>query len=78
MIFIRSINKLNKCKLSDIFQLQCETRSLHLAPPFLVEDYTPVAIDAYKSGLLKVKLYSKKNATYQFLLHIACAYCKQN
>ena len=29
-------------------------RTLYLAPPFLVEDYIPVAQKAFESGLLKV------------------------
>ena len=29
-------------------------RTLHLAPPFLIEDYIPVAQKAFESGLLKV------------------------
>ena len=33
-------------------------RTLHLAPPFLVEDYIPVAQKAFESGLLKVMCQS--------------------
>ena len=29
-------------------------RYLHLAPPFLLDDYEPVALDVYKAGILKV------------------------
>ncbi len=35
----------------------CSARSLHLAPPFLVEDsYEPVAVKAFKTGLLKERV----------------------
>lgn len=30
------------------------TRSLHLAPPFLVEDYVPAAVTTYRLGCMKV------------------------
>ena len=38
-------------------QACCSARSLHLAPPFLVEDsYEPVAVKAFKTGLLKERV----------------------
>ena len=31
-------------------------RNLHLAPPFLVEDYTPTAVVAFENGVLEKKV----------------------
>ena len=31
-------------------------RNLHLAPPFLVEDYRPAAVAAFENGLLEQKV----------------------
>ena len=42
-----------------------QNRNLHLAPPFLVEDHVPVAVDAHRSGLLKVFIHAISNfSTY--------------
>ena len=54
MMFIRPIKRLTNCKYYDKSAVKVKTRGLHLAPPFLVEDYIPVAVSAHKSGLLKV------------------------
>ena len=55
MIFVRNARKtIANSKQSDNFFLENKNRSLHLAPPFLVEDYVPVAVNAYKAGILKV------------------------
>ena len=51
-----------------------QNRNLHLAPPFLVEDHVPVAVDAHRNGLLKVflhaisnlSIYTKKNDSNQW------------
>jgi hypothetical protein len=34
-----------------------QTRSLHLAPPFLVEDYTPAAVTTHRLGRMPAKLH---------------------
>ena len=57
MIFTGNIRKkLTDYKLLDKLFPEHEKRHLYLAPPFLVEDYVPVANVAYKSGILKVKM----------------------
>ena len=38
-----------------------QNRNLHLAPPFLVEDHVPVAVDAHRNGLLKVFIHEISN-----------------
>ena len=46
--------RMNYCSGS-LKPLRClKIRGLHLAPPFLVEDHVPVAVDAHRNGLLKV------------------------
>jgi hypothetical protein len=37
--------------------LHQQNRSLHLAPPFLVEDYTPSAVTTYRQGRMPAKLH---------------------
>ena len=55
MIFTRHIRKhLTESKLSDKLFPEHEKRCLYLAPPFLVEDYVPVAVGAHETGILKV------------------------
>ena len=42
-----------------------QNRNLHLAPPFLVEDHVPVAVDTHRNGLLKVFIHAISNfSTY--------------
>ena len=43
-----------------------QNRNLHLAPPFLVEDHVPVAVDAHRNGLLKVFVH----AIFEFSIYI--------
>ena len=38
-----------------------QNRNLHLAPPFLVEDHVPVAVDTHRNGLLKVFIHAISN-----------------
>ena len=48
--------RMNYCSGS-LKPLRClKIRGLHLAPPFLVEDHVPVAVDAHRNGLLKVSI----------------------
>ena len=43
-----------------------QNRKLHLAPPFLVEDHVPVAVDVHRNGLLKVFIHAISNfSTYK-------------
>lgn len=37
-------------------QQQQQQRTLHLAPPFLVDDYTPAAVTSYRLGRMPAKL----------------------
>lgn len=39
-----------------VFPPQQQVRRLHLAPPFLVEDYTPAAVTTYRLGRMPAKL----------------------
>ena len=46
--------RMNYCSGS-LKPLRClKNRGLHLAPPFLVEEHVPLAVDAHRNGLLKV------------------------
>jgi len=38
-----------------------QVRNLHLAPPFLVEDYTPAAVTTYRLGRMPEKLASAQS-----------------
>ena len=50
--------RMNYCSGS-LKLLPClQNRNLHLAPPFLVEDHVPVAVDAHRNGLLKVFIHA--------------------
>ena len=57
--------RMNYCSGS-LKLLPClQNRNLHLAPPFLVEDHVPVAVDAHRNGLLKVFIHAISNfSTY--------------
>ena len=55
MILIRCIKtKLTDSKFYPKLFLEDGKRYLYLAPPFLLDDYEPVALGAYKTGVLKV------------------------
>ena len=58
MIIIRNIRKklIDGIAFSKIF-FGGENRCLHLAPPFLVEDYVPAAVKANDTGVLTVRKY---------------------
>ena len=47
-----------------------QNRNLHLAPPFLVEDHVPVAVDAHRNGLLKVFLHATSNLSIYIMTAI--------
>ena len=47
-----------------------KNRGLHLAPPFLVEDHVPVAVDAHRNGLLKVFRPYLGNTMYYYQMTV--------